>query len=167
MFSDDTKAKVLRCLPDRPPVFCQNDTYHGNVFLLDFGTARLLDLEFSCRNHIALDFANFFAETVLEHGFDDPPHFRIAQPKFTGDDLAVFVGFYLDNVDFAGAAEREADLAQLVAETRRALMLFDYMYAMAALPLALNPIQEIRFVPYAHQRFSKFLAMWDTEFSAV
>jgi hypothetical protein len=35
-------------------------------------------------------------------------------------------------------------------------MLSDYKYAMAALPLALNPIQKIRFIPYAMQRFNKF-----------
>jgi len=42
--------------------------------------------------------------------------------------------------------------------------LSDYMYAMAALPLALAPIQKIRFIPYAHQRFAKFLRAWDAEF---
>ena len=34
-------------------------------------------------------------------------------------------------------------------------------YAMAALPLALNPIQKIRFIPYAYQRFHKFLRASD------
>jgi len=53
-----------------------------------------------------------------------------------------------------------------VAETRRAIMLSDYMYAMAALPLALEPIQRIRFIPYAHQRFQKFLRTWHAEFPA-
>ena len=47
IFSDATLARVLRCLPDGPPVFCHNDTYHGNVFLLDDGTVRLLEVEFS------------------------------------------------------------------------------------------------------------------------
>jgi hypothetical protein len=32
---------------------------------------------------------------------------------------------------------------------------------MAALPLALNPIQKIRFIPYAYQRFHKFLRASD------
>ena len=48
---------------------------------------------------------------------------------------------------------------------RRAVMLSDYMYAMAALPLALEPIQKIRFIPYAHQRFHKFLRTWESEFA--
>ncbi len=161
----DTIAKVLRCLPDRPPVFCHNDTYHGNVMLLDDGSIKLLDFEFSCLNHIAFDFANLFAETVMEHGLVDPPHFRIAEPRFTDADLASLIGFYLDNIEFAGTAERSTELSLLVEETRRALLLSDYMYAMAALPLALEPIQKIRFIPYAHQRFRKFLASWDREFA--
>ena len=91
---------MLAFLPSRPSVFCHNDTYHGNVFLLDDGRVRLLDFEFSCRNHIAFDFANLFAETVMEHGLPEPPHFRIAEPRFTDDDLASLIGCYLDNVDF-------------------------------------------------------------------
>ena len=31
------------------------------------------------------------------------------------------------------------------------------MYALAAIPLAVNPIQKIRFIPYASQRFARFL----------
>ena len=41
------------------------------------------------------------------------------------------------------------------------LMMSDYKYAMAALPLAVNPIQKIRFIPYAHQRFAKFLKAYE------
>ena len=164
IYSDDTIAKVLGCLPDRPPVFCHNDTYHGNVMQLDDGTIKLLDFEFSCRNHIAFDFANLFAETVMRHGLADPPHFEIAAPTFTDGDLASLIGCYLDNIEFDSEPERAGELAALVTETRRALMLSDYMYAMAALPLALEPIQRIRFLPYAHRRFHKFLEAWHTEF---
>lgn len=167
IWSDDTVTKVLRCLPEGPAVLCHNDTYHGNVFLRDDGSVRLLDFEFSCRNHVAFDFANLFAETVMEHGLDEPPHFRIAEPRFDDDDLRSFIGFYLDNAEFAGSAEREARAAQLLAETRRALLLPDYMYALAALPLALEPIQRIRFVPYAHLRFRRFLERWDREFAST
>ncbi len=159
LYDDETLEMVLQCLPQREPVFCHNDTYHGNVMQLADGTIKLLDFEFSCRNHIAFDFANLFAETVMEHGFADPPHFRIAEPKFTDADLASLIGFYLDNGDLRGAA-RDRELTQLVAETRRAIMLSDYMYAMAALPLALEPIQKIRFLPYAHQRWRKFQQTW-------
>lgn len=165
IYSDATIAKVLRCLPGRPPVFCHNDTYHGNVMQLDDGTIKLLDFEFSCRNHIAFDFANLFAETVMRHGFAEPPHFKIAEPTFTDADLAALIGYYLDNDDSLSAGQRSDELAKLVAETRRALLLSDYMYAMAALPLALEPIQKIRFIPYAHQRFHKFLRSWTAEFA--
>jgi len=153
-----TLAKVMQCLPDSPPVFCHNDTYHGNVFLLDDGSVKLLDFEFSCLNHIAFDFANLFAETVMEHGLEDPPHFRISEPRFTDDDLASLIGFYLDAAGVTEETERRTELDRLVSETRRAIILSDFMYAMAALPLALEPIQRIRFIPYAHQRFAKFLA---------
>ncbi|MGI9621450.1 MAG: phosphotransferase [Acidimicrobiales bacterium] len=166
MFTDATLAKVQRCLPDRPPVFCHNDTYHGNVMALDDGSIKLLDFEFSCLNHIAFDFANLFAETVMEHGLDDPPYFRINEPRFTESDLASLIGFYLNNEEFSSVSEREEQLDLLVSETRRALLLSDYMYAMAALPLAIEPIQKIRFVPYAHQRFQKFIRDWDREFGA-
>ncbi|MCP3939178.1 MAG: phosphotransferase [Actinomycetia bacterium] len=166
IYSDETHAKVMACLPDRDPVFCHNDTYHGNVFLLDDGSVKLLDFEFSCLNHICFDFANLFAETVMVHGLVDPPHFDIAEPRFTDDDLASLIGFYLDSAEFASPIERAAELDTLVAETRRAIMLSDYMYAMAALPLALAPIQKIRFIPYSHRRFHRFLDSWDAEFAA-
>lgn len=159
-----TLAKVMACLPDQAPVFCHNDTYHGNTFVLDDGRVRLLDFEFSCRGHVAYDIANLFAETVMEHGFVDPPHFRIAPPRFYLRDIAAFVSAYLDNQAFADQAEREQAQQRLVEQTRVALLLPDFMYAMAALPLALNPIQRIRFVPYAHQRFQKFLTGWHAEF---
>ena len=66
--------------------------------------------------------------------------------------------------EFASRSERDTELNKLVGETRRALLLSDYMYAMAALPLALEPIQKIRFIPYAHQRFHKFQLSWETEY---
>ena len=100
----------------------------------------------------------------MEHGLADPPHFHIAEPRFTDADLASLIGFYLANVDFTDQTERDVELRTLVAETRRALLLSDYMYAMAALPLALEPIQKIRFIPYAHQRFGKFERSWDAEY---
>ncbi len=164
IYSEETHEKVMHCLPDRAPVFCHNDTYHGNVMLLDGGTIKLLDFEFSCLNHVAFDFANLFAETVMKHGLTDPPHFTITEPEFTDDDMASLIGFYLDNADFDNTADRQAEQTALVQETRRLLMLSDYMYAMAALPLSLEPIQKIRFIPYAHQRFQKFLDAWDTEY---
>ncbi len=108
IYSDATIAKVLRCLPDRPPVFCHNDTYHGNVMLLDDGPIKLLDFEFSCRNHIAFDFANLFAETVMQHGLAEPPHFEIAEPKFTDTDLASLIGCYLDNAEFESTEARRS-----------------------------------------------------------
>lgn len=117
IYSDDTLAKVRRCLPDRPTVFCHNDTYHGNVMLLDTGEIKLLDFEFSCRNHIGFDFANLFAETVMEHGLVDPPHFRIADPRFDDDDLARFIGYYLANSTL-GRVDRVAETERLVIETR-------------------------------------------------
>jgi Choline/ethanolamine kinase len=188
IFDDDTIEKVRRCLPDSDPVFCHNDTYHGNVMQLRDGTIKLLDFEFSCLNHIAFDFANLFAETVMEHGLADPPHFRINEPRFDDTDLASLIGFYLDNdprfhasaaseapeapeapeASLASLASEacEAETARLVAETRRAILLSDYMYAMAALPLALEPIQKIRFLPYSHQRFLRFLTSWHAEFPA-
>ncbi len=163
--AESTIEKVRRCLPDRAPVFCHNDTYHGNVMQLTDGTIKLLDFEFSCHNHIAFDFANLFAETIMEHGFVDPPHFRIGEPRFTDADLGSLIGFYLDNAQFDDPGRRAAEHTELVTETRRAIMLSDYMYAMAALPLALEPIQKIRFLPYAHQRFHRFLRTWDDEFT--
>ena len=128
------------------------------------GTIKLLDFEFSCRNHIAFDFANLFAETVMEHGFVDPPHFRIGEPRFTDADLNSLIGFYLDNAQFHDSVRRDAEHATLVTETRRAIMLSDYMYSMAALPLALEPIQKIRFLPTPTSA-STLLRSWDAEFA--
>ncbi len=156
ILSDETAMKVQQCLPASLMSFCHNDTYHGNVMLLDNGDIRLLDFEFSCLNHPAFDFANLFAETVMEHGQPDPPYFRIADPKYSRADIESLVGYYLDCGALTGDA-RVAELVRLVDETEDMIMLSDYMYAMAAIPLAVNPIQKIRFIPYAHARWNRFL----------
>ena len=48
LLSDETAAKVQECLPTSPMTFSHNDTYHGNVMLLNSGDIKLLDFEFSC-----------------------------------------------------------------------------------------------------------------------
>ena len=50
------------------------------------------------------------------------------------------------------------EFKKLLNNTKDMLIMSDYKYAMAALPLAIEPIQKIRFIPYAHQRFAKFFA---------
>ena len=141
----------MRCLPDRQPVFCHNDTYHGNVMLLDDGTIKLLDFEFSCRNHIAFDFANLFAETVMEHGFADPPHFRSAS-RVHRRDLSTFIGFYLDNVEFAKRRIAQQSCNASSAKPAGALAVGLHV-CHGRVAARLEPIQKIRFIPYAHQRF--------------
>jgi thiamine kinase-like enzyme len=170
MLEPATLHKVLRCLPDNEveePVFCHNDTYHGNTMVLDDGRVKLLDFEFSCRNQRVFDFANFFAETAMLHGFADEPHFRIGPARHTDADLARFIGFYLDHDDDLDPVRRRAEQDRLVGQTRRAIMASDYMYAMAAVPLAVEPLQRIRFLPYSSQRFARFLAAWQAEFGST
>jgi len=155
-----TLDRVLRQLPDpdvEPPVFCHNDTYHGNTFALDDGRVKLLDFEFSCRNHRVFDFANFFAETAMLHGFAEEPHFKIGPPRHTEADLTQLIGFYVDHDEFDDPTAGQIRVDELVAQTARAISCSDYMYAMAAIPLSVEPIQKIRFLPYAAQRFAKFL----------
>jgi thiamine kinase-like enzyme len=164
MLSHETAMKVQRCLPASPMVFCHNDTYHGNVMLLDNGEIKLLDFEFSCLNHPAFDFANLFAETVMKHGQPEAPYFRIADPEYTREDIETLVGHYLDCGALTGD-ERVSELDRLVDETEAMIMLSDYMYAMAAIPLSVNPIQKIRFIPYARARFTKFLEAYDKRFA--
>jgi thiamine kinase-like enzyme len=164
ILSEETAQKVQRCLPSSVLAFCHNDTYHGNVMMLNDSTIKLLDFEFSCLNHPAFDFANVFAETVMEHGHPEPPHFSVADPAYTREDIEVLVGHYLDCGRLSGEA-RAAELARLVGETQDMIMLSDYMYAMAAIPLAVHPIQKIRFIPYAHARWNRFLAAYENRFS--
>ena len=167
LFSEETIAKVRRCLPDEEPVFCHNDTYHGNIMKLnDGGAIKLLDFEFSCLNYRAFDFSNLFAETVMKHGQDDYPYFHIGEPEYTILELEVLINAYLDHSEFGDAAQREREFTSLFKSTQSLIMLSDYMYSMAALPLALEPIQKIRFIPYAFQRFSKFLLSFDERFPA-
>lgn len=161
LLEDETRRKVARCIPNGPQVFCHNDTYHGNVMKLTDGSIRLLDFEFSCRNHPAFDFSNLFAETVMRHKLPDYPYFDIAEPEFTETEIGTLVGFYLDNEAFDDPSERQAQHNALVSATMDLIMLSDYMYAMAALPLALAPIQKIPFIAYAHRRFHKFLAAYE------
>jgi thiamine kinase-like enzyme len=165
IYSTETLAKVLRCLPASEPVFCHNDTYHGNIMWLRSGDIKLLDFEFSCLNQRAFDFSNLFAETVMQHKLPDYPYFRVGDPPYSVRDIAVLVDAYLDNDVFNCAADRENALQRLVQETQDMIMLSDYMYAMAALPLALEPLQKIRFIPYAHARFGRFLAAYERRFA--
>ena len=158
IYSERTRALVRRCLPAGELGFCHNDTYHGNIMKLDSGEIKLLDFEFSCLNHRAYDFANLFAETVMRHQQPEYPYFRIAEPEFGDAELGMLIDYYLDNADFETAAQRDSAFQRLLEDTRSLLIMSDFKYAMAALPLALEPIQKIRFIPYAWQRFNKFIA---------
>ncbi len=157
IYSPATIAKVKAALPDGPLTFCHNDTYHGNIMRLDSGEIKLLDFEFSCLNHKVYDFSNLFAETVMRHGLPDYPHFRIAEPEYGDHELGMLINAYLDHATFATPQARAQEFDQLLADTKRMVKFSDFKYALAALPLALEPIQKIRFIPYAHQRFHKFL----------
>lgn len=158
IYSPETIDKVQQCLPDGELTFCHNDTYHGNIMKLDSGEIRLLDFEFSCLNHKAYDFANLFAETVMRHKLPDYPYFSIVEPEFGDRELGLLINFYLDNASFENHRHRDHEFEKLLSQTKRLLIMSDYKYALAALPLAVEPIQKIRFIPYAHQRFKKFLA---------
>lgn len=158
IYSEATIEKVRRCLPDEDLTFCHNDTYHGNIMKLDTGEIKLLDFEFSCLNHRTYDFANLFAETVMRHQQPEYPYFRIAEPEFGDREIGILINCYLDNARFTSDEERRATFEKLLRQTKTMLIMSDYKYAMAALPLAVNPIQKIRFIPYAYRRFRKFLA---------
>lgn len=164
IYTDTTSSKIRQFLPDGELTFCHNDTYHGNIMQLDNGQTRLLDFEFSCLNHKAYDFSNLFAETVMRHKQSEYPYFRIAEPEYGDRELGIIINAYLDNAEFASAAERQASFDQLLADVKLMMPLSHYKYAMAALPLALEPIQKIRFIPYAHQRFNTFLAAYEERF---
>jgi len=162
IYSLETIQKVRRCLPKEELTFCHNDTYHGNIMKLDSGEIKLLDFEFSCLNNKTYDFANLFAETVMHHQLPDYPYFRIAEPEFGDHEIGMLIDFYLDNAGFESQQRRKLEFQKLLHQTRIMLMMSDYKYAMAALPLAVKPIQKIRFIPYAYQRFNKFLAAYDS-----
>ena len=164
IYSVDTFAKVQRCLPDGPLTFCHNDTYHGNIMKLNNGDIKLLDFEFSCLNHKVYDFSNLFAETVMRHKQPEYPYFRIAEPDFGNRELGLLINFYLDNATFASAAAREREFQKLLQDTKNMILMSHYKYAMAALPLAIEPIQKIRFIPYAYQRFHAFLEAYRLRF---
>jgi thiamine kinase-like enzyme len=155
------RDRALALLPDEPLTFCHNDTYHGNVMRLEDGQIRLLDFEFSCLNHRAFDFANLFAESVMVHGLSDPPYFRIAEPAYSDREIGWLVDAYLVKAylvkAYQGGRASDGERERLVAQTRQLIPLSDYMYAMAALPLSVDPIQKIRFLVYASQRFARFL----------
>ena len=161
IYSLESIEKVRRCLPDGELTFCHNDTYHGNIMKLHSGEIKLLDFEFSCLNHKTYDFANLFAETVMRHQQADYPYFKIVEPEFGDQELGTLINFYLDNASFPGAEARKKEFDKLLRQTRIMLMMSDFKYAMAALPLAVEPIQKIRFIPYAHQRFKKFLTSYE------
>jgi thiamine kinase-like enzyme len=164
IYSPETFEKVKRCLPDGELTFCHNDTYHGNIMKLNNGDIRLVDFEFSCLNHKTYDFSNLFAETVMRHKQPDYPYFRIAEPEFGDHELGVLINYYLDNDEFETSEAREKEFEQLLKDTKSMLMMSDYKYAVAALPLSIEPIQKIRFIPYAHQRFTKFLRTYKHRF---
>ncbi len=156
IYGEETRHKVRRFLPTSPPVLCHNDTYHGNVMKLADGRIKLLDFEFSCLGHRAFDFANLFAETTLRHGLAEPPYFALAEPDFDAVEIGALVGYYLDREPDLRRDDRERVHEQLLRETLDLIPLSDYMYALAAIPLAARPIQKVRMIPYASQRFARF-----------
>jgi thiamine kinase-like enzyme len=164
IYTPETLEKVKRCIPDGDLTFSHNDTYHGNIMKLDNGQIKLLDFEFSCLNNKTYDFSNLFAETVMKHKQPDYPYFRIAEPEFGDHELGLLINFYLDNAEFPNQESRETEFNKLLQDTKDMLIMSDYKYAMAALPLSIEPIQNIRFIPYAHQRFAKFLRTYEQRF---
>lgn len=164
IYSPETFEKVKRCLPDGALTFCHNDTYHGNIMKLDNGEIKLVDFEFSCLNHKTYDFSNLFAETVMRHKQPDYPFFKIVEPEFGDHELGTLINFYLDNANFETLEAREKEFQKLLEDTKLMLIMSDFKYAMAALPLAIEPIQKIRFIPYSHQRFTKFLKAYKQRF---
>lgn len=145
-----TLRRVDALLAGEAVGFAHNDTYHGNIMLLAGGEVRLLDFEFSCLNVPAFDFANLFAETTLRHKLPDPPYFALAEPDYSfADVLAVTRGY----VEAGGQGDAEVQAERAL----RLIPLSDFMYAMAATTLAVEPIQKIRFIPYALERFRRFL----------
>jgi len=164
MYTESAAAKVQECLPSGLLVFCHNDTYHGNVMMLRGGDIKLLDFEFSCLNHLAYDFSNLFAETVMRHGQPQAPYFRIGRPTYTPDDIATLVGHYLERSPVTGSVER-SELDRLTTEPESLILLSHYMYAMAAIPLAAEPVQKLRFIPYAHARWLAFLDAYNKRFA--
>ncbi len=157
IYSPEIIEAVRQCMPEGELTFCHNDTYHGNIMKLHSGEIKLLDFEFSCLNHKVYDFSNLFAETIMRHQQPGYPYFRIAEPEFDDHELGMLIDFYLDNAEFDTQEARAKEFERLLHDTKKMLKMSDYKYAMAALPLALEPIQQIRFIPYAHQRFSRFL----------
>ena len=161
IYNPCTFEKVKSILPDSELSFCHNDTYHGNIMKLDSGEIKLLDFEFSCLNYKTYDFANLFAETVMQHQLPEYPYFKIVEPEFGDHEIATLINFYLDNAQFKNQKQRDVEFKKLFFETKIMLILSDYKYAMAAITLAMNPIQKIRFIPYAFQRFNKFLEAYE------
>ena len=157
IYNSSTLDKVKSILPKGELRFCHNDTYHGNIMKLDSGEIKLLDFEFSCLNYKTYDFANLFAETVMQHQLPEYPYFKIDEPEFGDHEIAMLINFYLDNAQFKNQNLRDVEFQKLFIDTKIMLSLSDYKYAMAAITLAVSPIQKIRFIPYAHQRFNKFL----------
>ena len=164
IYSDATLEKVLRCIPEGELTFCHNDTYHGNIMKLKDGEIKLFDFEFSCLNNKCYDFASLFAESVIKHKQEEYPYFKIESPEFGDKELSILINFYLDNCTFESEEERKKEFKKLLQGANDMLLLADYKYAMAAIPLSLDPIQKIRFIPYAYQRFNKFLKAYNTRF---
>lgn len=156
IYSEEIRLKVQKHLPKEQMTFCHNDTYHGNIFKLDTGDIKLLDFEFSCLNHKAYDFSNLFAETVMVHKQKDYPYFKIKEPEYGGKELSMIIGYYLDNATFNSEKERENEANVLLQQAKQLTRMSDYKYAMAAITLSIDPIQNIRFIPYAYERFLKF-----------
>ncbi len=162
IYSLETLEKVKQYLPDGELGFCHNDTYHGNIMKLESGEIKLVDFEFSCLNHKAYDFSNMFAETVMKHQQHEYPYFKIVEPEYGEQELSMVINYYLDNEDFKNQTLRDKAFQKLLSDTKKLLVMSDYKYAMAAIPLAVNPVQKIHFIPYAFQRFKKFLKAIET-----
>ena len=163
IYSPETIKKVRKCIPDRPLSFCHNDTYHGNIMKLQSGEIKLLDFEFSCLNNRAYDFSNLFAETVMKHKQPAYPYFKIVDPEYGVEQISLLINYYLDNFGLMRKSERKSQFEILFEDTKKMLLLSHFKYALAAIPLAVNPIQKIRFIPYAFQRYSKFLQLFEQE----
>lgn len=164
LYDPQTYAMVARCLPEDLLCFCHNDTYHGNIMKLDNGDIKLLDFEFSCLNYRSYDFTNLFAETAMQHQLPEYPYFRLVEPTCGDRELRRLIDYYLDHENFANTGARDIRRDELLQQCRLTSLLSDFKYALAAVPLSVEPIQKIRFIPYAHARFKRFKQAYQREF---
>jgi len=182
----EEKQFIRDILPTDDIVFSHNDLLQGNILIReDNQDIILIDYEYSAYNFRAYDIGNMFKESTWEYGHPEPPTFKVVDSHFPNDeDLRDFIRYYLAFSSMTDEEQRELGdrlleneeemkeylekfdedelnerVAKLLKETKIAVMLSYYYWAIWGIKMSKNPDSDFDYFAFAKTHFEYYQKM--------